>query len=206
MRYLFLFLFSLSAHAQVVLSCDDGWGSSDKCGGCSGLVWRTPAPNIKVKTNASDFWVKLSTLRPNDKVFTHATKKDGEPAKCSDGVTTKVSALSITAAAVTQTAPTAPAPSPPAPPPPAPSAPAKPATLGTSIVSWTAPPLDTKGRPSVITGYHIRWNGGEVIVGNVLTYTLKAPAGNYSVTVSTMNGKEESAPSKPVTFVIADSK
>lgn len=183
----FLFAAASACADTVILSCEDAWGSSASFGGCTGMKWKTPAPNLKVKTDSNDFWVLQSTLQPTDIVYTAAGKRDGDIASRADAIAVSFSTLSST------TSP---------PPPPPTTTPAN----GSLIVTWTAPTTNPQGGPITITGYHVRWSGaaaGEYITGNVLTYTIMAPPGFYSVTVAAIDATGESVPSNPATGTIA---
>ncbi len=170
-------LFASSAHAQIVVSCSSDWGSSGNCGGCNGLEFKTPSPSLKVKTTASDFWVRFDSLKGTDSVFTQSGKKDGDTVVCSQATPILVSQLGTTSA-----------------PPPAPT-PTSPCNTNGCKIIWTAPTQNEDGTPiKAITTYLLNVNTQSQSVGNVLEYNLVRPAGDYTIYLQTVTADGTSKP------------
>lgn len=180
------------AHAQtMVIACQDAWGSSSNCGGCTGLVATSPDAKDKVKANTSDFWQLLGSLAPTANVSIVTGKTEGQAVKCSDVTGTK------TVAELLSTSTTPP-----------PSPPTTTATGGATI-NWTPPLTNDDGSALTdLVSYRIEYGqtdfGQSVNVSAVVrAYAFTGLAvGQWQARVIAVSGHGESAPTNPVSFPV----
>lgn len=194
MRLLALLLLAgvnLARAQTMVLACQDHWGSSSNCGGCTGLVASSPDANDYVKTAASDFWQRLGSLDPIASVSVVSGKTEGQAVKCSDvsGAKTVAELLGAAIPVVPQPPPTT--------------------TTGNGTINWTPPLLNDDGTALTdLASYRIEYGqtdfGRSVSVpAGVLTYTFNGlAAGQWQARIVTVSGHGESVPSNPVSMSI----
>lgn len=192
--FLLLLALSGSAHAQtMVIACQDAWGSSSNCGGCTGLVATSPDAKDKVKTDTSDFWQLLGSLASTANVSIVTGKAEGQAVKCSDVMGTKTVAELLSSTSTT----------------PAPSPPPTTTATGNASIDWTPPLVNEDGTALTdLVSYRIEYGQTDFsksvnVAAVVRTYTFTGLAvGQWQARVVAVSGHGESAPTNPVSFAV----